>query len=69
MELSGIDDGFVHWFYHYEPSVERLAEYLDQRPEVDIILLTEPPLGLDPAVVLRAMRVHIPVSRRSPGGS
>ena len=50
MELSGIDDGFVHWFYHYEPSIERLAEYLDQHPEVDIILLTEPPSGLDPAV-------------------
>ncbi len=61
MELSGIDDGFVHWFYHYEPSVERLAEYLDEHPEVDIILMTEPPFGLDPAVLLRALRERYPL--------
>ncbi len=61
MELSGIDDGFVHWFYHYEPSVERLAEYLDQHPEVDIILMTEPPSGLDPAELLRALRERFPL--------
>ena len=61
MELSGIDDGFVHWFYHYEPSVERLAEYLDQHPEVDIVLMTEPPFGLDPAVVLRSLRERFPL--------
>jgi PAS domain S-box-containing protein len=61
MEVSGIDDGFVHWFYHYEPSVERLAEYLDQHPEVDIVLMTEPPSGLDPAVLLRALRDRFPL--------
>jgi hypothetical protein len=61
MELSGIDDGFVHWFYHYEPSVERLAEYLDEHPEVDIILMTEPPFGLDPAVLLRTLRERYPL--------
>ncbi|HEX9158543.1 MAG TPA: ATP-binding protein, partial [Syntrophales bacterium] len=61
MELSGIDDGFVHWFYHYEPSVERLAEYLDQHPEVDIVLMTEPPFGLDPAVLLRSLRERFPL--------
>jgi PAS domain S-box-containing protein len=61
MEVSGIDDGFVHWFYHYEPSVERLAEYLDQHPEVDIILMTEPPSGLDPAVLLRVLREKYPL--------
>ena len=61
MEVSGIDDGFVHWFYHYEPSVERLAEYLDQHPEVDIVLMTEPPSGLDPAVLLRALRERFPL--------
>ena len=61
MELSGIDDGFVHWFYHYEPSAERLAEYLDQHPEVDIVLMTEPPSGLDPAVLLRSLRERFPL--------
>jgi len=61
MEVSGIDDGFVHWFYHYEPSVERLAEYLDQHPEIDIILMTEPPSGLDPAMLLRALRERFPL--------
>jgi PAS domain S-box-containing protein len=61
MELSGIDDGFVHWFYHYEPSVERLVEYLDQHPEVDIVLMTEAPSGLDPAVLLRALRERFPL--------
>ena len=61
MELSGIDDGFVHWFYHYEPSVERLAEYLEQHPEVDIILMTEPPFGLDPGALLRSLRERFPL--------
>jgi len=61
MEVSGIDDGFVHWFYHYEPSVERLAEYLEQHPEVDIVLMTEPPSGLDPAVLLRVLRERFPL--------
>ena len=61
MEVSGIDDGFVHWFYHYEPSANRLVEYLDQHPEVDIILLTEPPFGLDPAVLLQTLRVKYPL--------
>ena len=61
MEVSGIDDGFVHWFYHYEPSVERLAIYLDQHPEVDIVLMTESPSGLDPAELLRALRDRFPL--------
>jgi|GEM_PF-405193 len=61
MEVSGIDDGFVHWFYHYEPSAKRLVEYLDQHPEVDIILLTEPPFGLDPALLLRTLREKFPL--------
>jgi hypothetical protein len=61
MELSGIDDGFVHWFYHYEPSAKRLVEYLDQHPEVDIILLTEPPFGLEPALLLRTLREKYPL--------
>jgi PAS domain S-box-containing protein len=61
MEVSGIDDGFVHWYYHYEPSANRLVEYLDQHPEVDIVLLTEPPFGLDPAVLLRTLREKFPL--------
>jgi hypothetical protein len=61
MELSGIDDGFVHWFYHYEPSVERLVEYLALHPEIDIILMTEPPSALEPAVLLRALRDKFPL--------
>jgi PAS domain S-box-containing protein len=61
MEVSGIDDSFVHWFYHYEPSMERMAEYLDQHPEVDIILLTEPAPGVDHAVLLQVLREKFPL--------
>ena len=59
-EVSGIDDGFVHWFYHYEPSFKRLADYLNQHPEVDTILMTEPPPGLDAGTLLRAVREQFP---------
>ncbi len=60
-EVSGIDDGFVHWFYHYDPSVQRLADYLNQHPEVDTILITEPPPGMDAGTLLRAIREQFPL--------
>jgi PAS domain S-box-containing protein len=61
MEVSGIDDGFVHWFYHYEPSIKRLAAYLDEHPEVDTILMTEPLPGMDAGTLLRAIRDKFPL--------
>ena len=60
-EVSGVDDGFVHWFYHYEPSVRRLADYLEQHPEVDTILISEAPPGLDPGTLIRAIREQFPL--------
>ena len=38
-----------------------LGDVLDQHPEVDIILLTEPPFGLEPAVLLRTLREKFPL--------
>jgi hypothetical protein len=61
MEVSGIDDGFVHWFYHYEPSIKRLADYLDEHPEVDTILITEPLPGMEAGATLRAIRDKFPL--------
>jgi hypothetical protein len=61
MEVIGIDDGFVHWFYHYEPSAERLAEYLDQHPEVDVLLMTEVPAGMGAGALLRVIREKFPL--------
>lgn len=61
MQISGIDDGFVQWFYRNEPSVERLTEYLEQHPEVDVVLMTEPSDGFDCGRVLQAIRERHPL--------
>ncbi len=61
MQISGIDDGFLHWFYHYEPSAERLAEYLEQHPEVDVVLMTKSGAGSDAGRYLQVIREKHPL--------
>jgi len=61
MQISGIDDGFPHWFYRHEPSVERLAEYLEQHPEVDVVLMTAPQAGVDAGRFLQVIRERHPL--------
>ncbi len=61
MQISGIDEGFLHWFYHCEPSVERLAEYLEQHPEVDVVLIPVQGEGLDAGRFLQTIRERHPL--------
>jgi len=61
MQISGIDEGFRCGFEREEPSAERLSEYLEQRPEVDVVLMMRPGTQDDPAAYLRVLRERHPL--------
>ncbi|NPV05017.1 MAG: PAS domain S-box protein [Syntrophaceae bacterium] len=61
MQMGGIDDGFLHGVEAEEPSAERLSEYLEQHPEVDVVLMMRPGTGSSPAEYLRVLRERHPL--------
>jgi PAS domain S-box-containing protein len=61
MEVGGIDDGFAHWFCRREQSAERLSEYMDRHPEVDIVMLAGAGAGADPGQYVKIIRERHPL--------
>lgn len=61
MQISGIDEGFRCGFEREEPSADLLSEYLEQRPEVDVVLMMRPGTQDDPAAYLRVLRERHPL--------
>ena len=61
MQISGIDEEFPDGSGRGGPSADRLTEYLEQHPEVDVALLFHPATGGDPAAYLNVLRERHPL--------
>jgi len=61
MQISGIDEEFPDGSGRGGLSADRLTEYLEQHPEVDVVLLFHPATGGDPASYLQVLRERHPL--------
>jgi len=60
-QIGGIDEGFPDGSGRGEPSADRLTEYLEQHPEVDVVLMFHPGTGCRPAAYLSVLRDRHPL--------